>query len=145
MSGYRIRAAALVLAAAAGLSAFTSYGYDRYGYSGVSLGYSSGYYNSGYYPYYRSGYPYYRSGYSYPYYGWNDRFYYPGTGIYVYDVNRRPFRMTTSQQRFWSDRRERAIRASPTRATIRENWSGFNRGRAVRVERRSNRRDRRGS
>ena len=33
-------------------------------------------------------------GYGSPYYGWNDGFYYPGTGYYVYDRDRRPHRWT---------------------------------------------------
>jgi hypothetical protein len=155
MYAYRVPAAALVLAAAAGLSGCTSYGYGPYGYGGASIGYSSGYYD----PYY-SRYPYRysssRYGYGYPYYGWYNSFYYPGTGIYVYDRYRRPHRWTDSQRRYWTVQRERAVRASPTRerVIVRENWSGFRRpavrpsrarnaNRAVRVERAQRRDDRR--
>ncbi|HET8749882.1 MAG TPA: hypothetical protein VFM42_03990 [Sphingomicrobium sp.] len=87
-------------------------GYGGYGGSYIGVGYSSGYY------------PYGGYGYGYPYYGWYDNFYYPGTGFYVYDVYRRPHRMTSSQRVYWS-RRSPALRTSST-TRVRPNWSGFN-------------------
>ena len=78
---------------AAGALALGGCAYGDYGY-GVGYG--------GYGGYYGYGSPYYGYGYGSPYYGgyepfgWYDDFYYPGTGIYVYDSYRRP--------RLWSDR-----------------------------------------
>src|SRR5687767_10969769 len=110
MFAYPLRAAALTVAAAIGLSACTTpYGY---GYSGVSVGYGSGYS-----PYYGYGYGYPRYGYSRlgygysPYWGWYDSFYYPGTGYYVYDRYRRPHRWSDSHRRYWTDRQRTFRRA----------------------------------
>ena len=104
----RISAAALAAALGFAAGACT----DGYGYSGVSLGYSSG----GYYdPYYSYG-P--RS-----YFGWYGDYYYPGTGYYVYDRDRRPHRWNQGQRRYWYDR------GRSWRGERRENWDGFtNRG-----------------
>ena len=101
---------------------------DYYGLGG-GLGYGSGYYGSyGYGSPYYGGYGYgspYYSGYGYgygsPYYGWYDDFYYPGTGIYVYDTYRRPHTMTTRQRTYWTSRAPR------TTTTVSTNWSGFDR------------------
>ena len=92
--------------------------YGDYGYSGpyVGLGYSS------YYSPYYGGY-----GYGAPYYGWYDDFYYPGSGIYVYDSYRRPHVMTTTQRAYWTRRSPALTAGSTTR--VRQNWSGFNRHR----------------
>ena len=104
-----------------------------YGDLGYGLGYGGGYYDMGYgRPYYGYGYgsPYMGSGYgSYygmgsPYFGWYDNYYYPGTGYYVYDVNRRPYQMSSTQRSYWYSRSP-ALRTSST--TARPNWSGFNR------------------
>src|SRR5688500_13867862 len=85
MFAFPLRTAALTVAAAIGLSACAT----PYGYGGVSVGSGYGYgYGGGYNDYYD---PYYSYGYNDPrysrssYYGWNDGFYYPGTGYYVYD------------------------------------------------------------
>lgn len=104
-----------------GCAGYYGYGGDYsggYGYGGpyAGVGYSSGYYN----PYY-GGYGY---GYGTPYYGWYGDFYYPGTGVYVYDTYRRPHVMTTTQRDYWT-RRSPASAGSTKR--VRENWSGFNR------------------
>ncbi len=104
------------------------YGYSPYGYSryGSRYGYSPyGYSRYGYSPYGYSGY-----GYS-PYWGWNDGFYYPGTGFYVYDRYRRAYRWNDRQRRYWTDR-QRMVR-SPDRKTTepRQNWDDFNGDRAT--------------
>lgn len=134
MFAYPLRAAALA-AAAIGLSGCAYNGL----YSGVSVGYG----NAGYYgPYsgYGFGYPgygYSRLGYGYsPYWGWYDNFYYPGTGFYVYDIYRRPYRWSDAQRRYWTIRRERALSTSTTQqpVTIRDNWGDFDRS-TVRRER----------
>jgi hypothetical protein len=103
-----------------GCADYYGYGGDYYGGYGygspyIGLGYSSGYYS----PYY-GGY-----GYGSPYYGWYDNYYYPGSGLYVYDTYRRPHVMTTTQRTYWSQRSPSLRAGSTTRA--RENWSGFKR------------------
>jgi hypothetical protein len=95
------------------------YGYGDYGYGGY--GYSPyGYYGS---PYYGAGY---YGGFGSPW-GWYDNYYYPGTGIYVYDSYRRPRIWTDSQRRYWLGRQQ-AVRSTGVRTTsVRPNWSGFTR------------------
>ena len=131
-----------------------AYGYGDYGsYGGLSVGIGSGY--GGYYdPYGYDGYGYganpyggYGNGYGYPsYYGWYGDYYYPGTGYYVYDRYRRPHTWSDSQQRYWTQQRERvqsADRNRPNareRTTVRENWSGFNRPQATQNNRRDDNR-----
>src|SRR5215208_2501677 len=95
------------------------YGYSDYGYGYGSYG---GYYGS---PYYGLGYGsrYYGYGgygglYGSPYWGWYDNFYYPGTGIYVYDVYRRPRVWTDSQKRHWVSRRPAVTTSTNTRTTV---------------------------
>lgn len=138
-----LRNAALALVAGIGLSGCASYG--PYGGLGVGVGYGSGY--GGYDPYYGGygnyGYsPYYNSGYS-PF-GWNNGFYYPGTGYYVYDSYRRPHRWSSAQQRYWLERQRRYRASNPRNVQIRENWRDFRRdrrqdNRSFRVERREDR------
>lgn len=151
MFAYPLRTAALAVAAIVGLSACTT----PYGYSGIGVGlgnagyydpYYGGYgYGAGYPRYgygYGAGYPGYGFGYGFnPYWGWNDGFYYPGTGFYVYDVYRNPYRWTDSQRRYWTLRRERALATSTTSqpVVIRDNWDDFKRDKSTvrgnRVER----------
>lgn len=40
-----------------------------------------------------------------PYWGWYGDYYYPGTGIYVYDTNHRRHRWNDDQRRYWEGRR----------------------------------------
>lgn len=104
-----------------------SAGYDRYcdplGYGGSPYGYGSsrygyGAYGGGYgYPYDRYGYGYGHRGYRYSPYGyagygcgWNDGFYYPGAGYYVYAPDGRRHRWTDDQRRYWEQQREQARR-----------------------------------
>jgi hypothetical protein len=142
-----------------------AYGYGGYGspYGGVSVavGYGSGYggygYDYGGYGYGSGGYcsPYgYGSRYGCvdPYWGWQGGFYYPGTGYYVYDRYRRPYRWNDRQRRYWSERRQRAQAVTgqpvagqpgtPTqRPTLGPNWEGFNREReATKPQQRGERR-----
>ena len=84
-----LKAAGLALGLGLGTAACT----DGYGYSGVSVGIGPGYYD-GYAPGYAS------------YYGWYGDYYYPGSGVYVYDRYRRPFRWNSNQQRFWQGRQQ---------------------------------------
>nr|WP_277979422.1 hypothetical protein [Sphingomonas phyllosphaerae] len=101
-----------------------------YGYSGVGFGVGSG----GYYDDPYGGYGYGGYGYAPSYYGWNDGFYYPGTGVYVYDRYRRPFRWNGNQQRYWQQRR-----GGYGGRDVRDNWQGFRRD--VGRERRDHRGD----
>jgi hypothetical protein len=137
-----LRNAALALVAGLGLGGCA---YGPYGGLGVGVGsgygYNDPYYNNGYgyspYGYGASYSPYgygssfgYGSGFGYgygsPYYGWNDGFYYPGTGYYVYDQYRRPHRWTDAQRRYWEQRRQaRRSDAGTTQTQVVQNWSGF--------------------
>ena len=107
------------------------YGYGDYGYGGYGgYGGYSGYNGYGYSPY-GYGSPYYGAGYyggfGSPYWGWYDNYYYPGTGIYVYDSYRRPRVWTDTQRRYWLGRQQ-AVRSTGVRTTtVRPNWSGFTR------------------
>jgi len=47
----------------------------------------------------------YEAGWGDPYWGWYGDYYYPGTGIYVYDVQRRRHRWNDDQRRYWEGRR----------------------------------------
>lgn len=87
-----------------GLALGTAACTDGYGYGGASLGYGSAFYAD---PYYAGGGwggfgpgvgPGLGLGSTF---GWYDNFYYPGTGVYVYDRFRRPYRWNDSQRRFW--------------------------------------------
>lgn len=96
---------------------------DGYGYSGLSVGYgTAGYgydgygYDGGYGGVYGYGYP--------SYSGWYSNYYYPGTGVYVYDQYRRPYRWNNDQQRYWQNRRG-TYRGD--RDGIRDNWGAFTR------------------
>ena len=136
MFAYPLRTAALTICAAVGLAGCMG----PYGYGGVSAGVGNGgyydpYYGSGYGGYgYGAGYPGYGYGYGAgypgygygfdPYWGWNDGFYYPGTGHYVYDGDRRRHRLTDAQRRYWELRRQRAL-SSGQQIVIRDNWNDF--------------------
>ena len=131
---------------------------DPYGgYGGVNVGYGNGYYGSGYgspygyggygygSPYGYAGYgnyggygygsPYGYGGYGDPF-GWYGNYYYPGSGIYVYDRDRHRRVMTASERTFWTSLIKRSRNGSTATTTTainrssaapRENWSGFNR------------------
>ena len=73
-------------------------------------------------------------------FGWYDNFYYPGTGVYVYDRFRRPYRWNDSQRRFWQSR------PGWNQPGARANWNEFRRDyraerRDLRGDLRENRRD----
>ena len=145
MSMFNLKTAALAIVAGVGLSGCA---YGPYGGLGVGVGYgnsnsyydpyynSGGYYGAGYGSPYGSGYGYgygypYGSGYGYPYgssyYGWNNGYYYPGTGYYVYDRNRRPHRWTDAQRRYWEQQRGVATSSGGVSRVI-ENWADFQNG-----------------
>ncbi|HWJ58532.1 MAG TPA: hypothetical protein VNR68_02650 [Sphingomicrobium sp.] len=95
--------------------AYGDFGYGA-GYGGYGA-YDNGYY--GYGPYGGYGqYPGYYGGFGAPYFGWYDDFYYPGSGIFVYDSFRRPHRWSSRERAFWTSRQS----ANTTHST---NWSGF--------------------
>lgn len=126
MFAYPLRTAALTICAAIGLAGCMG----PYGYGGVSAGVGNGYYDpyygSGYGSYgYGAGYPGYGFGYGVdPYWGWNDGFYYPGTGYYVYDRDRHRHRLTAAQRRYWELRRQQVL-SSGKQIVIRDNWGDF--------------------
>lgn len=61
-----------------------------------------------------------------PYWGWYGDYYYPGTGFYVFDVNRRRVRWNDDQRRYWEGRH---TGWRGPNGSIRRNWQGFrNRG-----------------
>jgi hypothetical protein len=104
--------------------------YGTYGYGSPYYGgYGSPYGGYGYGPYGGYGtYPGYYGGFGYgmPYYGWNDGYYYPGSGYYVYDANRQAYPMTSSQQTYWMSRQPKGTTTTPTTTTpVKPNWSGF--------------------
>jgi hypothetical protein len=110
-------------------------GYGGYGYGSPYYGASYGYgYGSPYYGGYGYGSPYY-GGLGSSYYGWNNGYYYPGSGYYVYDSYRRPYAMTTTQRQYWSTRSP-ALRTSSstatTRTAVKPNWSAFSQRRVDR-------------
>ena len=115
----------IILSAALGAAALTAGCTDGYGYSGVSVGYGNGY---------APGYG--ASAYGSPYWGWYDGYYYPGTGYYVYDRDRRPHRWNDGQRRYWSER-QRGWQGP--RGDRNGDWSGFpqrdDRGRDMRRDR----------
>jgi hypothetical protein len=124
MRVFNLRNAALALVAGIGLGGCA---YGPYGGLGVGVGYG----NNGYYdPYYGGGYGYGRYGASYgygaPYYGWYDGFYYPGTGYYVYDRYRRPYRWSDRHRRYWEGRRDHARQNGFSRMI--QSWGRFEDG-----------------
>ena len=134
---FRLAALAFVSSIALGGCAYDmygddyGYGYGPYGGLGVGIGYGSGYYGGyGYGPY---GYGYGPYGYGYDPFGWYGGYYYPGSGIYVYDRDRHRREMTDDERRHWREVMGRLHNGSTTATTTsvapRENWSGFYRGR----------------
>ena len=68
----------------------------------------------------------------YPYWGWNDGFYYPGTGYYVYDRYRNRQVWTDAQKRYWTERLQQAqsrngVTKMPNTRLNREIWNDFHR------------------
>jgi len=89
MSRSRLILAGFVLAAGLGLSACAEDGYG----GGVAVGYNGG----GWDPYY--------GGFSAdPYWGWYGDYYYPGSGVYVYDRNNHRHRWDDRQRGYWQGR-----------------------------------------
>jgi hypothetical protein len=129
----RIRTALVVLAASAGLSACTAYGSPYGGTSiGVGIGSGSPYYGYGYGSPYGYGYggpygynsPYFGYG-SYPYFGWNDGFYYPGAGYWVYDPWGRQYPINTRQSNYWSEMLRKFREERGANAAVTQNFAGF--------------------
>ena len=128
MMSRRLLALLVPLSASFGLSACSDYGYGGYGYSrvGVSVGYGNRYYDP-YYSYYQSN----------PYWGWYNGYYYPGTGIYVYDRYRRPYSWGPYSS-YWIQRRN-YWQSRPdwrSRGDFRNYWGDFDRRRDGRRYRR---------
>ncbi len=76
---------ALLATALAGAAALGGCAEDGYGYSGVSVGYNAAWGD--------------------PYWGWYGDYYYPGTGVYVYDRQRRRHAWNDIQRGYWEGRR----------------------------------------
>ena len=134
MLSSRIKAAAIVLAASAGLAGCA---YGPYGGVSVGTGYGSPYgydspYGYGYGSQYGYGYDPFYSGYGYgygnpyydSYYGWNNGFYYPGSGWYVYDPDRRRRPMTDEEKSFWETRIQAWRKRHGRAAAFREGRDG---------------------
>lgn len=145
MRAFNPRLAGAALIAGLGLAGCTTYG--QFGNLGVGVGYGGGYgaygrgycdpyYDSycsyGYSPYGYSPYGYSRYGYSpygyQPYYGWYDGYYYPGTGYYVYDRDRRAHKMSDAQRRYWEMRRKGATPKESAAGNLIQNWADFQNG-----------------
>lgn len=119
-----------------------------YGGGGLGYGYADGY---GYDGYGYDGYGFAGAGYAPGYFGWYNNFYYPGTGVYVYDRDRRPFRWNDTQRRYWEGRRGAGANYPGGRAeyrrdrpALRDNWTAFRQerrgdARAFRQDRRDDR------
>jgi hypothetical protein len=103
-----------------------------YGGLDVGLGYGGGYGDYGYgSPYYGYGYGPYGGYGAYPGYyggfGWYGDYYYPGTGIYVYDSYRRPRVWSSRERSYWTSRRPVATTSGIRTTTVSPNWAGFSR------------------
>jgi hypothetical protein len=132
----RLCLTALALASGIALSgcAYDMYGdgYGGYGSYGVGIGYG-GY--SGYGGYGYGGYPYGYGyggygGYGYDPFGWYGDYYYPGSGIYVYDRYRTRHVWNDTQRRYWEQRRSQwHDHHSGTTTGTNENWSGWDHSR----------------
>ena len=109
---FPIRTIGLALTAGLSLAACDTYGYGGYGGGYGNYGYGSGV---------SLGYP------NSSYWGWNDGYYYPGTGYYVYDSYRRPYRWNPTQQAYWTGRQ--TSWRSHNRDRMRDNWREFRRRR----------------
>jgi hypothetical protein len=137
MSVFNLKTAALAIVAGVGLSGCA---YGPYGSGmGVGVGYGNGYgYDDYYDPYYGGGYygaNYNRYGYGYgsgygqPYYGWYNGYYYPGSGYYVYDRDRRAHRWSDAQRKYWEWRRQGATNtARGGTGGVLQNWVDFQNG-----------------
>lgn len=121
MRASRLSIAATAFCAGLTLSACeTSYGYgDGYGYGQVAVGYPQPVYidpYAGYWAYYAP----------YPYWGWYGGYYYPGTGVYIYDRYRRPHAWNARYRRYWTDRQVYWRGRSDWRGReFRDNWDDF--------------------
>lgn len=94
-----------VAAASFGLAACADY-YDRpYGYSSAAVGYGAGYYSQ-------------------PYYGWYQNYYYPGTGIYIYDRRGVRQRWSGAHRNYWQGQRQ-YYRDQRSWGQRQPNWSGW--------------------
>lgn len=133
MSRRRIIGAGLILAATLGLAACADDYGNGYGYG--SIGYAGGY-NSEYDRYYGDPYGYRSVPYGYvgSNFGWYGDYYYPGTGVYIYDRRGNRRQWSSQHRSYWENRG----RLSPeARQGGRAEWPGRQQDR-----RHDNRRDR---
>ncbi|WP_448663583.1 hypothetical protein ACG3SL_02605 [Sphingomonas sp. CJ20] len=94
------------VAALAGAVALSGCVNDGYGYGGVRTSYNAAWGD--------------------PYWGWYGDYYYPGTGVYVYDRQRHRHRWNDGQRGYWEGRRS-GWRGD--RRGWRSNWRDFRRPR----------------
>lgn len=97
-----LTSSALIAASLAGASLLGGCS-DRGGYGGVEIGYNAAWGD--------------------PYWGWYGDYYYPGTGIYVYDRQRHRHNWDDGQRTYWEGRRN----SWHGDRTWRSNWRGFRR------------------
>jgi len=112
---------------AAGSLALGGCAYGNYGGLGFGVGYGGGYGSYGYASPYYGGYGYndaYYGSFGAPYYGWYDNYYYPGTGMYVYDSYRRPHVWSDRQRSYWTSRQQSVSSKTGTQS-LSTNWSAF--------------------
>lgn len=98
--GMKAMIGAVLLGSAAALGGCMDDGYG-YGGSRVAVGYGPGWGS--------------------PYWGWYGDYYYPGTGVYVYDRYRHRYAWNDGQRAYWEQRRG-GWRGSPR---WRNNWHDF--------------------
>ena len=91
-----------ILLAASGLS-LGACAYDG-GYHGASLGTAGWYDADACWNYGWNGWTGWAGAYQPGYCGWYGDYFYPGTGVYVYDRSRTRHRWTTAQQHYWAPR-----------------------------------------
>jgi hypothetical protein len=123
----KLAAVALIAGVSLGGCAYDMYG-DPYGYGGYGYGYPAGGLSVG------IGYGGYGGYYGYPYggydpFGWYGDYYYPGSGIYVYDSYRNRHVWNDDQRRYWQNRRSTWQNRTGSTWSGRDNWSGWNRNR----------------
>jgi hypothetical protein len=94
MLGKKLAITGVLIAAGLGISACATDGYygGAYGGYGDYYGYNGGYYDGG------------GAYYDPSYYGWYDNYYYPGTGVYVYDRAHNRHRWDDRQRSYWQNR-----------------------------------------
>lgn len=116
MALLKLGTAGMILAAGLALSSCDG----GYGYNRVSVGYGSNWD------------PYYGGFSADPYWGWYGDYYYPGTGVYVFDRSNRRYRWNVNQRRYWSGRSQVWRGARRDMRPVWRDYGGTRRGRPFR-------------